>query len=95
MFNGPFVDILIFAVLAIFLVFRLRSILGRRDGFEEDPNTKAAKAFKTQSKPDLETDLPSGEGIDAVVGLIHNTGCIFASLAPFSQSSPIPKPFIW
>jgi predicted lipid-binding transport protein (Tim44 family) len=67
MFNGPFVDILIFAVLAIFLVFRLRSILGRRDGFEEDPNTKAANAFKTQSKPVLDTSLPSGEGIDAVV----------------------------
>lgn len=66
MFNGPFVDILIFAVLAIFLVFRLRSILGRRDGYEES-NTKAANAFKTQSKPDLDTSLPSGEGIDAVV----------------------------
>ena len=33
----PFVDILIFAAIALFLVFRLRSILGSRDGFEQ-PN---------------------------------------------------------
>lgn len=67
MFNGPFVDILIFAVLAVFLIFRLRSVLGRRDGFEEDPNKKAAAAFKTQIKTELNSDLPSGEGIEAIV----------------------------
>ncbi len=70
MFNGPFVDILIFAVLAIFLIFRLRSILGRREGFEEDPNTRSTAAFKTQSKPDFNTNLPSGQGIDAVLSLL-------------------------
>ena len=31
----PFIDILIFAVIAAFLIFRLRSILGNRDGFEK------------------------------------------------------------
>ena len=67
MFNGPYVDILIFAVLAVFLTFRLRSILGRRDGFEEDPNKKAAAAFKSQTKTDMNNELPSGEGIDAIV----------------------------
>ena len=67
MFNGPYVDILIFAVLAVFLIFRLRSILGRRDGFEEDPNKKAAAAFKSQTKTDMNNELPSGEGIDAIV----------------------------
>lgn len=67
MFNGPYVDILIFAVLAVFLIFRLRSILGRRDGFEEDPNKKAAAAFKSQTKADMNNELPSGEGIDAIV----------------------------
>ena len=67
MFNGPYVDILIFAVLAVFLIFRLRSILGRRDGFEEDPNKKAAAAFKSETKTDMNNELPSGEGIDAIV----------------------------
>ena len=31
----PFIDILIFAAIALFLIFRLRSILGNRDGFEQ------------------------------------------------------------
>ena len=31
----PFVDILIFAVIAIFLIMRLRNILGSREGFEQ------------------------------------------------------------
>jgi predicted lipid-binding transport protein (Tim44 family) len=72
MFNGPFVDILIFAVLAIFLIFRLRSILGRREGFEEDPKTTSTAAFKTQSKPDFNTNLPSGQGIDAIIAADPN-----------------------
>ena len=31
----PFIDILIFAAIALFLIFRLRSILGSRGGFEQ------------------------------------------------------------
>ena len=31
----PLIDILIFAAIALFLIFRLRSILGSRDGFEQ------------------------------------------------------------
>ena len=33
----PFVDILIFAIIAIFLVVRLRNMLGTRDGYEQSP----------------------------------------------------------
>ena len=33
----PFVDILIFAIIAIFLGLRLRNILGTRDGYEQTP----------------------------------------------------------
>ena len=43
----PFIDILIFAVIAIFLIFRLRSILGTKDGFE-----KPQKKMHTESKKD-------------------------------------------
>ena len=43
----PFIDILIFAVIAIFLIFRLRSILGNRDGFE-----KPKKTVQTESSAD-------------------------------------------
>ena len=31
----PLIDILIFAAIALFLIFRLRYILGSRDGFEQ------------------------------------------------------------
>ena len=34
--NGfPYLDILIFGVIAIFLIFRLKNILGTKTGFEE------------------------------------------------------------
>ena len=33
-------DIVIFAAIAVFLVFRLRKVLGKRTGFEKKPNNK-------------------------------------------------------
>ena len=46
-----FVDILIFAIIAIFLIMRLRSILGSRDGFEQTQakNTSFQSAEQSQS----------------------------------------------
>ena len=40
----PFVDILIFAIIAIFLGLRLRNILGTRDGYEQTPDELGQKA---------------------------------------------------
>jgi predicted lipid-binding transport protein (Tim44 family) len=68
MFSGPYVDILIFAILAVFLIFRLRSVLGRRDGFDEKPKERAVKA--TFQSREVLTDDPhfsSGEGVEAIV----------------------------
>ena len=31
----PYIDILIFGVIAVFLIFRLKNILGTKTGFEE------------------------------------------------------------
>lgn len=64
----PFLDILIFAIIAIFLGLRLRSVLGRRDGFEQniprDPEALEAMAEPpTKARPE---DLVSGEGIEAI-----------------------------
>ena len=34
--NGlPYLDILIFAIIAVFLIFRLKNILGTKTGFED------------------------------------------------------------
>lgn len=68
MFNGPYVDILIFAILAVFLIFRLRSVLGRRDGFDENPQERANKAsFQAQETVAEDHHLSSGEGVEAIV----------------------------
>ena len=42
----PYIDILIFGVIAIFLIFRLKNILGTKTGFEETNLNE-----KTQDKP--------------------------------------------
>ena len=73
MFSAPYIDIIIFAILAIFLIFRLRSVLGRRDGFDEKPDDKksageSARAMFKKSKQNVkDIDMASGEGIAAVV----------------------------
>ena len=68
MFSAPYVDIIIFAILAVFLIFRLRSVLGRRDGFDEKPDDEGKRAVFKKSDPSIkELDAASGEGIAAVV----------------------------
>ena len=42
--NLPFIDILIFAVIAVLLVLRLRSVLGQRTGYEDPQENQGANA---------------------------------------------------
>ena len=45
-------DIIIFAGIAVFLVFRLRNVLGKRTGFEKKPkNNAGAQPTKTKKTP--------------------------------------------
>ena len=70
--SGTLAEILIFAVLAIFLILRLRSVLGRRDGFDKPSEPRdTGKALARTSASDNATnntpaDAPSGEGIEAI-----------------------------
>lgn len=48
----PFIDILIFAAIALFLIFRLRSILGNRDGFEQKRPEQSAFDANAQTEND-------------------------------------------
>ena len=56
-------DIIIFAGIAVFLVFRLRSVLGKRTGFEKKPNNNVdaqqtkAKETTTNNIPELEEKI--------------------------------------
>ena len=45
-----FFDIIIFAVIAVFIIYRLRSVLGKRTGFQK--NTKQQEFVKKESKPE-------------------------------------------
>jgi len=68
----PFVDILIFAVIAIFLIMRLRNILGSREGFEQkqdnrpvQPVNQAESAREKKVVP-LRPSQLDGAGLEAV-----------------------------
>ena len=56
-------DLIIFAGIAVFLVFRLRNVLGKRTGFEKRTNnnvgtqTTETKETKTNSIPELEEKI--------------------------------------
>ena len=71
--NLPFIDILIFAVIAVLLVLRLRSVLGQRTGYEEPQDNQAKESFA--DKPNAPTPFPkatdksakiSGSGLDVL-----------------------------
>ena len=76
----PFIDILIFAAIALFLIFRLRSILGNRDGFEQKRPEQSAFDATAQTENDnsapkkvvplrtgsVADTLANGQGLEAV-----------------------------
>lgn len=56
MSGGLPIDLILFAMVAAFLVLRLRSVLGRRTGFERQPGEATPGA--AQPAPALEAELP-------------------------------------
>ena len=67
----PFVDILIFAVIAIFLILRLRNMLGTRDGYEQTPEEISRRRPTSDAADDinivpLRLEALSGEGVLAI-----------------------------
>ena len=58
-------DIIVFACIAVFLVFRLRNVLGKRTGFEKKPNNDAGvqptkiKETTIKNIPELEEKISS------------------------------------
>ena len=51
----PFIDIIIFAIIAVFLIFRLRNILGEKTGFDPkaDNQSKTPKNEKVSNVVDF------------------------------------------
>lgn len=52
--NSPILQLLVLAGIAIFLILRLRSVLGTREGFEKPPATSVPGDAKARRTPDLE-----------------------------------------
>ena len=50
-----FFDIIIFAVIAIFIIYRLRSVLGKRTGFQKKPNQQQ---FVKKQPKQPQTEIP-------------------------------------
>ena len=66
----PFIDILIFAVIAVLLVLRLRSVLRQKTGYEDQSRGKeTAERFEQKPipiRPDVQAAANDGHGMDAL-----------------------------
>ena len=66
----PFIDIIIFAVIAVLLVLRLRSVLGQRTGYDEQPSrgeqSDKGSADVISIDSGRRTDVGDGHGIAAL-----------------------------
>ena len=69
----PFIDILIFAVIAVLLVLRLRSVLGQRNGYEQPQDNQVKESFSDKSNAPIpfpkaadKSAKISGSGLDAL-----------------------------
>lgn len=52
--NSSIIQLLVLAGIAIFLILRLRNVLGTRDGFEKPPADAPMPIQSSRSRPDLE-----------------------------------------
>ena len=62
--NFPYLDIIIFGVIAIFLIFRLKNILGSKTGFEETNNNKKNQDKQFTNVVSIETKKGNLENIE-------------------------------
>jgi predicted lipid-binding transport protein (Tim44 family) len=69
----PFIDILIFAVIAVLLVLRLRSVLGQRTGYEQPQDNQVKESLADKGNAPIpfpkaadKSAKISGSGLDAL-----------------------------
>jgi predicted lipid-binding transport protein (Tim44 family) len=69
----PFIDILIFAVIAVLLVLRLRSVLGQRTGYEQPQDNQVKESFADKGNAPIpfqkaadKSAKISGSGLEAL-----------------------------
>ena len=52
--NSAIIQLLVLAGIAVFLILRLRSVLGTRDGFEKPPSTERVQDRRRPGRPDFD-----------------------------------------
>ena len=78
--NSPLIQLLVLAGIAIFLILRLKSVLGTREGFEKPPVTnQSAKS----SRPDFEV-IEGGPDHDITDHVAEGSDCLL-------YTSPSPR----
>ncbi len=81
--SGSFpLDLVLFGMIAAFLVLRLRSILGRRTGFERPPEQHMPLQPGPAGRVVPDGPVPNGQVIDGVA----------EPLAPAAPGRPLPEP---
>ncbi len=64
--NSPMIQLIVLAAIALFLIFRLKNVLGTRDGFEGPPRTMQRAPAETRAAPEIVEAGPDHDIYDHV-----------------------------
>lgn len=82
--NSPLIQLLVLAGIAVFLIFRLKNVLGTREGFEKPPSE--APVTDRRAEHDFEV-IEGGPDLDIVDHVDENSAAAFA-LADMKRMDP-------
>ena len=74
--NSPLLQLLVLAGIAIFLILRLKSVLGTRDGFEGPPRRGAPEPAKNDRRQEFEV-IEGGPDLRRLLGLLRLCAAVF------------------
>ena len=87
--NIPFFDILILAMIAVFILNRLRNVLGKKTGNEEDINQNLnVKTKLKETKPDRELNLKMNKDLNKSIYNLHEDRDINKALNAIKKIEP-------
>ena len=83
--NGPLIQLLVLAGIAVFLILRLRSVLGTREGFEQPPVPRQEESRRAPG-PELEV-IEGGPDLD-IVDHVDEDSAAAKALAEMKRLEP-------
>lgn len=83
--NSPILQLLVLAGIAIFLILRLKSVLGTRDGFEEQPKSSLPSAADKRRK---EFEVVDGGPDRDIIDHVHEDSDAASALAAMKRIEP-------